>query len=186
LVSLRLARVSNALVRLIARLLVVSSGTAAALYGISLARGGLGSDAVWGNRTFAQFALLGLSWFLAGWRCRRQYSLLSAILMTGLIALSLSRTAFAVAIVLFFLAAFVGTSWKRRVLTGPAAACCVGLLVIGTVHFVEPLNERFGGGESGEGILDGSSAQYTSGRVVMWAETWQSAAEAPWFGTGAG
>ena len=182
----RLTHVWRRAVGHVVRLLVASTGVAAALYGISLAVGGVGSDALWGNRTFAQFALLGLCWFLAGWRCRRPYSLLGAILMTGLIALSLSRTAFAVAIVLFFVAGFVGTSWKRRVLTGPAAVFCVGLLVTGAVRFLEPLNERFGGGESRQEILDGSSVAYTSGRVVMWTETWQSAAEAPWFGKGAG
>jgi len=186
LVSVRFARVSRDSIRLVARLLVVSSGVAAVLYAISLASSGMGSDAVWGNRTFAQFALLGLSWFLAGWRCRCRHSLLAAIVMAALIALSLSRTAFAAAVVLFFLAPFVGATWKRRALMAPAAVICLAFLVMGVLRFVEPLSERFGGDQPVQGILDGSSGAYTSGRVVMWTEVWQSAAEAPWIGKGAG
>jgi len=186
LASLRLAQVWHPLVGRVVWLLVVSSGVAVVLYGISLALGGLGSAVVWGNRTFAQFALLGLCWFLAGWRCRCRNSLPGAILMIVLIALSLSRMAFAVAIVLFFLARLAGISWKRRALAGPAAVFCLGLFVIGAVRFLGPLSERFGGGQSTDGILDVRSAAYTSGRVAIWGETWQSAIEAPWIGKGAG
>jgi len=183
---LRLAQAWQGLRGQVVRLLVLGSVVAAALYAVSLVVGGVGSHALWGNRTFAQFALLGLCWFLAGWRCRCRYSLSGAILMTTLIALSLSRMAFAVAIVLFFTARFAGTSWRRRAVVGPAAVFVLGLTVVGAVRLIEPLNERFGGGEMGEGILDGSSAAYTSGRVAIWIETWQSAAESPWIGKGAG
>ena len=61
-------------------------------------------------------------------------------------------------------------------------------------HLVKRLSRRIelpkaqsrGGGQLGEGILDGSSAAYTSGRVVIWTQTWQSAVESPWIGKGAG
>ena len=182
----RVAQVWHGLTAQVVRLLVVSSAVAAALYGISLAVGGVGSHELWGNRTFAQFALLGLCWFLAGWRCRCRYSLPGAVLMTTLIALSLSRTAFAVAILLFFVTRFAGTSWKRLALVGPASVFFLGLMVVGVVRLIQPLNERFGGGQLGEGVLDGSSAEYTSGRVVIWTQPWQSAVESPWIGKGAG
>jgi O-antigen ligase len=186
LASLRFAAVWPTVGRRLAAVLRLSIGVALALYGVSLAVGGLGGSVIWGNRTFAQFALLGLCWFLAGWRYRRPYSFAGATVVTVFIALSLSRMAFVVAIVLFLIAHFAGANWKRRVLAGLAAVCWAGFLGLSALGLFGPFRERFGVGQSVEAMLRGNSAAYTSGRVVMWGETWRSAVEAPWRGKGAG
>jgi O-antigen ligase len=169
----------------VVRLLAGSTALAAFLYGLSVVWWGWGAEVLWGNRTFAMFALLGLSWFLAGWREGRRGALSSSILIAMAIAASLSRMAFAVVLLLFPLSQLVGASWARLTRVVPALLLSGGFAIL-SIEVVGPLRDRFTAAGTLEDILETNATMYTSGRVAMWNETLQSALESPWVGKGAG
>jgi len=169
----------------VARLLEISTVVAASLYGLSVAWWGLGTDVIWGNRTFAMFSLLGLGWFLAGWRHGRRSFLWISIGVSLIIALSLSRAAFLVATLLYPVSQLLGTGWKRFARTAVALIVCSGILIL-SLQVLEPFRGRFTGGGSLDDILASNAAMYTSGRVNLWTQTFASALESPWIGKGAG
>ncbi|MFN8187331.1 MAG: O-antigen ligase family protein [Gaiellales bacterium] len=169
--------------RFAGRIFTWGSIVALALYSGSLVLGGAGGGTVVGNRSFALFALLVVAWGAAAWRYHGRYGRAFTVLGTGLILLSLSRIAFAAALVIC-----CGVWLNRRTLGGwvrflaaVAATAAIGYLVIETV---DPLRERFFTGDVRS--LGGGLTVNLTGRSELWSSTWTSYLESPIFGHGAG
>jgi O-antigen ligase len=136
-----------------------------------------------GARSFALFAIIGVAWYLAAWRYRQAGSIWWAGFTIVTIALSFSRTALVIAIVLFPLSQISLTSFKgfmRMTLT---------ILLIVTVSFlaftfVEPIRTRFTA--VGDNATVGGVKINTSGRSAAWPVAYASAMESPWIGKGPG
>lgn len=179
--------VSSDLARRVARLLAISTAVAATLYAFSLLQEGPGARSIWGDRTFALFAMLGLAWCLTGWHYGRRSCLWGAIGITLLIALSLSRLAFGVASILFPLSQVVETSWRRHARMSLAILLSAGFLMFGLMAFA-PLRQRFTEAGGLEDVLesDRSAQGFTSGRTAFWSVTLESALDSVWVGKGVG
>jgi O-antigen ligase len=175
------------LARRVARLLPFSTGVAAILYAFSLLRDGPGAESIWGNRTFALFALPGLAWCLAGWRYGRRACLWGALGITLLTALSLSRLAFAVAVILFPVSQLLGVSRRKYGRAARAILFSAAFVILGLATF-KPLAERFATGGDFRDVVEseGSAEAYTSGRTEFWAVTFESALDSIWVGKGVG
>ncbi len=135
------------------------------------------------DRSFSLFALVGLAWCLAGWRCGSRSSFWTAVAILMVIGVSLSRTAFAAGLILFPLAQFKGQTirgWLRLLVWILLAA---GLLYA-AVSYIEPLRERFFQGDLSLDV--GGIAVNASGRTKIWEATYASFRESPWIGKGAG
>lgn len=136
-----------------------------------------------GSRSFALFALVGVAWYVAGWRAGSRRSLLAGIGILTMVGLSLSRTALVVGMFLFPLAQVEMrrlSSWLRLALLGLVA----GGLLYAAVWYIEPLHTRFFEGDTSLRI--GGIGINTEGRMNMWETTLDSYRTAPWFGKGAG
>jgi O-antigen ligase len=165
--------------------LVAATIVATILYSVFMALDGLGSNLVFHARTFATFVLIGMSWFLAGWRYGSKRDLVWAVLLVVLIGLSLSRMALATAFVLFPLA-WVGRlrarDWLRLFLVG----MLVSLALYLAVSNFEPLRNRFALDADPASLTGDEATDYTSGRFTYWVLTLNSALDSPWIGHGAG
>jgi O-antigen ligase len=153
-------------------------------YGVSLLVGGLGTSVWMGARSFSIFAVIAVAWCLACWRYKVFPSAgLCAIGLTVLIALSFSRTATVVALLMFPLAQVSPRdprSWGR-VAVWVSAIALVAYLAF---TFVEPVRARFVA--TGDNAKVGGFQVNTSGRDVIWKAVQDSAAESPWVGKGPG
>ncbi|WP_341527217.1 O-antigen ligase family protein [Nostoc sp. UHCC 0302] len=153
------------------------------LYALSLLITGPGASLIMGARSFALFGTIGMAWWLATWRYRMPGSLWWAGFTLVTIALSFSRTALLIAIILFPLSQISLTSFKgfmRMTLT---------ILLIVTVSFlaftfVEPIRARFTA--VGDNATVGGVKINTSGRSAAWPVAYASAMESPWIGKGPG
>ncbi|MUG96763.1 O-antigen ligase family protein [Scytonema sp. UIC 10036] len=153
------------------------------LYGLSIVLGGPGSSVLMGARSFALFAIIGISWFLAVWRYRLPGGLWWSIGTISAIAFSYSRTALLIGIILvpisqISLSTFKG--WLRMILT---------IFLIVTVsylalNYVEPIRSRFN--EVGDNATVNGIRVNTSGRNEAWPVAYTSALESPWIGKGPG
>ena len=167
---------------------IVSSAVWAAsiLYAFSLILNGPGSSSILGARIFGLFALLGISWHVAQACGSVRRNVEYAVVLLLLVALSLSRMAFAIGIALFPLAALIAGVKGRRSRLVAVAAVVVIVGAIAMLRF-KPLTERF---EAEQGAMSsvelGNVDLDTSGRMVMWAIVWQSFLDSPWLGNGAG
>jgi hypothetical protein len=136
-----------------------------------------------GLRSFAIFALIGIGWYLAGWRCGSRRAGWAAVVLLALIAFSLSRTALAVGLFLIPLAWLQLRTlggWLRLVLASLAALL---VLYVAVLH-IAPLRSRFFEGDMSLHVFGvGINAE---GRVRAWRITWESYREAPLLGHGAG
>lgn len=166
-----------------ARVLTWSTWLAVGLYGLGILLGGLGSDRILGPRPFALFALIGLGWYLASWRNGSRRGFWAAVIIALVIAASLSRLAFVVALLSFPLSQVRLRSirgWTRLVLW---AALMTGVLYL-TLTYFEPVRARFFQGDLSFRI--GGIAINAMGRSSYWRATLESFAESPWIGKGAG
>ena len=146
---------------------------------------GIGAISFVTARSFALFALLGVALFLGRWAVGSRTSLWLAIGLILLIALSLSRTALVIAILLFPLCrlrTFSRRDLKRILIIG-------GIAVFGLYYLISSigaLRSRFVGNNSVDDYISGEATVDTSGRLAAWAVTLRSYVDAPWFGQGPG
>jgi O-antigen ligase len=176
------------LVRTVSLLLYVATGILAVLYGISLVVDGLDTGLILSPRQFALVGLLCLAWTLSAWRHGSwPAGILSAALLT-LIALSLSRTALAVGLMVLlpFASLRPGSLWgsmRGVVLAGVAGA----LLFLLAITSIDALQERFDTGDVRRvsvGVVEVDVN--VQGRPALWRLVWNSFRESPWIGHGAG
>lgn len=136
-----------------------------------------------GPRSFAIFELMGLSWFLAGWRGGSSKCFWAAVTILAAIGVSLSRSAFVIAALLFPWTQLYG---RRRI--GKAFGIVATVLTVGALYFStiywEPLNDRFYRGDLSLGV--GTLKVNASGRTKVWGYVWDSFLESPWLGQGPG
>jgi O-antigen ligase len=167
------------------RMLIWAAAIAATFYTASLSYGGIGTDSFIGARSFGLYALLGLGFLLGDWREDSRASLWLALCLALLIALSLSRAALAVGALLFPLARMRSFSFaeiRRVFLVGVIVAS--GFFVI--VTSTGALGSRFLGDYSVTEFFSGDASLDASGRVAIWAVSWNSLWDSPWFGKGPG
>jgi O-antigen ligase len=166
--------------------LAIAVWGASILYAISLLVDGPGSESILGARTYGLFALVGVAWYVAQWCSGVPKSLAPAVVLLLLIALSLSRASFAIGISLFPFASLAAAPKGKRLRIIAGAVLLMAVVLTAMSRFA-PLAERFGAEEGTLSSADVSSADInTSGRLVMWAVTWQSYLDSPWVGKGSG
>ena len=146
---------------------------------------GIGAISFVAARSFALFALLGVGLFLGRAATGSRAGFWLAIVLIFLIALSLSRTALVVGIILFPLSRFRSLTFrdlKRILLIGGVALC--GLYIL--VSSIDALRLRFLGSNSVQDYVSGEASVDTSGRLEAWVVTLSSYVESPWIGKGPG
>jgi O-antigen ligase len=174
---------------LIQRTLVRATWIAMGLFAITfLGQGGLETmqdpqTTIIGPRVFAAFALLGLAWYLSVWRYGSRRGLFWAIVITLVIALSLSRTALIVATIMWPLAAI-----SLRSIWGWVRVSLVIVVIGGSMYFaltyIEPLHSRFFEGDTS--LQVGGTMINAEGRSEAWELLSREFAESPVVGKGAG
>lgn len=153
------------------------------LYGTGIVVKGPGSDLMMGARAFATFVVSMLPFALAAWRYRVPYADWIAIGMTICVALSFSRSATVIALILYPLSRFSPhkpEGWLRL-------GIWVGLIALVaylSFTYVQPIRDRFT--EQGDSGSIGGLKVNTSGRDQMWAAVQASIEKAPTFGQGPG
>jgi O-antigen ligase len=139
---------------------------AAALYAATVVVWGLGNDQVVFARSFALFALFGVARQLARWQAGSRSGLPLAALLTGVIFLSVSRTALVAALALFPLAALV-RGGRRGLFTTVALAALAVAALLAAIFLSETMYERFFGYDA---TLEVAGVTVNaSGRRDMWA-----------------
>jgi O-antigen ligase len=164
------------------RAITCSIIVACSLYAGSLAVGGLGASDVIGSRSFALIGVVGVAWGAAHLRYGDRRLGVLAALCWLLILLSLSRLAFAAAIVIVAAASLDLRTPARFV----RSALLVG--VVGTVAYMSvtsfgPMAERFAQGDV-QNV--GGLTLNVQGRLTIWGLTWRSYLDSPVIGNGAG
>lgn len=155
---------------------------ASGLYLLTRATGSIGGFGV-GVRTYALFALVGLAWYVAGWRCGSRRSLWFAFALLALLVMSLSRTAMVLGLFLFPLAQLrlnKLSGWLRLAAWGTLAL----VVLYAGISYFEPLRSRFFEGDTSLQVA-GISIN-AEGRVNAWEAVLDSYRESPWLGKGAG
>jgi O-antigen ligase len=156
----------------------------ALLYGTSLLVGGLGTDLVMGARSFALFGIVGVAWCLASWRYRSPgQSGLWAIGLTALVALSFSRTATVICLLLFPLSQLSFRDSKSVMRVGLWMGL-IALIAYLSFNYVQPIRARFT--ETGDSGQLGGVQVNTSGREPIWQAVMASSSQSPWIGKGPG
>lgn len=155
----------------------------AAIYGLSVARFGLESNQIISARAFALSALIGISYYVARWRTGYKRGFWLALILTGLIGASLSRTALAIGLFLFPLSQFDRKNIKKWLRFG-AAMIIVGAFLLFVIYNVEPIRSRFFQGDIS--LQLGSITINGMGRAALWRLTFASLIESPIIGKGSG
>jgi O-antigen ligase len=167
------------------QLFLWATAISASIYGLSLMLDGLGTEAVIGARSFGVYALPGVALLLGRWALGSRVSLWLAIGLTLLIALSLSRTALVVAILLFPLSRL--QSLRRRGLLRLIFAGMASILVLYFfILYMPALSSRFLGDDTLGEYVSGDATLDMSGRAAFWAVTIDSYLDSPWLGKGPG
>lgn len=155
---------------------------AASLYLLTVVIDGPGTDLFLSARGFALFALLGVARGLAVFRYESRRGAFMVAVVIVAVLLSLSRTAFAISLLLIPLAWLDRRSIPRRMAVLVAIGLAAGIFVFASTSF-GPLGERFA--EPDKSQVGGVTLS-VSGRGKFWSATWQSWLESPWIGHGAG
>ena len=146
---------------------------------------GIGAVSFIAARSYALFALLGIALFSARWATGSRASLWLALAIIFLVALSLSRTALVVGVLLVPLSrleSFSRRSFKRLLPLAILTVIALSYLVFS----IGALRTRFLGDNSIQDYATGEATVDTSGRLTAWAVTLGSYVESPWFGKGPG
>lgn len=136
-------------------------------------------------RSYALFALLGVALFASRWAGGSRRSFWFAAALVFLIALSLSRTALALALMLIPLSRLSSAkrpAVKQLLIASLGAMLALTMLVLS----INTLRSRFIGDNSVEDYVTGEASIDTSGRLTAWAVTLGSYLESPWIGKGPG
>jgi O-antigen ligase len=154
------------------------------LYILSIGLYGPGSNQIMGARSFGLYAAtIGTPWFLGLWRCGIPGGSLWIWLTMVAVALSFSRTALAITIVLFPLSQLSFNSLKSWIRFATSVVL-IGVLAFLAINFVPPIRDRFN--EQGDNATVGGVKVNTSGRGDAWPIAYASALESPWIGHGPG
>ncbi|MFC5999900.1 O-antigen ligase family protein [Quadrisphaera sp. GCM10027208] len=153
----------------------------ALFYGISLVVYGFGSDEFIGRRSFGMVAALLIAWLAGQWTHLRPVHRLLSFILLAETALSGSRTATAIAFVVFAAASLSKTAKTGqlifRVVAGIAAFAAA-------VLYYQPLQDRFSTGDLS--LVAFGIPINVEGRVVLWAGLLRYGEVAPWTGQGLG
>ena len=157
--------------------------------GIFLAQGfgsqGVGAISFIQARSYALFALLGVSFFAARWALGFRASLWTAAALILLVAVSLSRTALVTAILLLPLSRLQSFSRRNlKRLLGLGVLACITLYCL--VFSIDALRQRFVGDNTVQDYVSGEATVDTSGRLAAWGVTLVSYVDSPWIGKGPG
>ena len=156
---------------------------ATAVYGISIMIKGPGSDFMMGPRAFAAFVVAMLPFALSAWRYKVPCAGAIAIAMTLCVALSFSRTATVIALILYPLSRFSPhkpEGWLRLGLW----VGMISLVAYLSFTYVQPIRDRFT--EKGDSGSIGGLKVNTAGRDQMWIAVQNSIELAPLLGHGPG
>lgn len=137
-----------------------------------------------GARTYALVALLGVACVLATNRPGERMTRTRALLVVGLIGLSLSRLALGLAVLLMFVARPRRRPSRRTLMRTVASVALAGVAMVFLINQVPALHERFFSGDQSIGV--GSVRIDAAGRTNFWEKTVDSWQESPWTGHGAG
>lgn len=162
---------------------MTAAGIAVGLYGIGLLLSGPGSGLIMSARAFAAFVVVMLPFCLAAWRYNIPHGRTIAIAMTICVALSFSRTATVIALVLYPLSRFSPhklEGWLRLV------GWIMGIVLVAYLSFtyVQPIRDRFT--EKGDSGSIGGVSVNTAGRDRMWESVQISIEKSPIVGQGPG
>lgn len=164
---------------------VLDWGTAFAclLYVAFVPGHGWGHDFILVARAFALFAMIGVARQLAAWRAGDWRGFWFAAAITGVIVISVSRTAMVAAMVMFPLAAL--SRFNRKGFLQAVAMGVGGVAVMAAVVLSSPaMYERFFGLDASMSV--GGVSINASGRTEMWTLLYVDGADARWFGKGVG
>jgi O-antigen ligase len=154
------------------------------LYGMSLVIGGLGSSEIMSARPFAIFAIVMMAWLLANWRNQALSGAgFYAFGLVTMVALSFSRTATVICLILYPLSQISPKSGKSWIRMGLWVAL-ISLFAYLSFTYITPIRDRFTA--SGDNAKVGNIQINTSGRTTMWEGATKSADESPLFGKGPG
>jgi O-antigen ligase len=154
-----------------------------AIYAFSILWFGLESSDIFGARSFALFAVLGVAYFLSCWRYGQKRGLVGAAVLTLLIGASLSRLGLGIALVLFPISQFPSRGFSKTARMFVVLVIVLAVSV-GSVVYVDALQERFLTGDVS--LKVGSLTINGSGRAAYWRVTIDSFWESPIWGKGAG
>ena len=156
---------------------------ATGVYSISIMVKGPGSDLMMGARAFAAFVVAMLPFALSAWRYKVPYAGAIAIAMTLCVALSFSRTATVIALILYPLSRFSPhkpEGWLRLGLW----VGMISLVAYLSFTYVQPIRDRFT--EKGDSGSIGGLKVNTAGRDQIWLAVQNSIELAPFLGHGPG
>lgn len=152
--------------RVIEWCLLIAPVAATFIYAVSVLVYGSGNDAWLSARLFAIFALFGVGQLTARWAQGSRWALGLAIVVCAVILVSLSRTAFLGALIMFPLSRIRGAPLKGALRAGLYTAV-IGLLLFACISFYEPLRLRFFKGDVSVGY--GGFVVNGEGRASVWA-----------------
>ena len=162
---------------------LIASGLAAGLYGLGILIKGPGSDFFMGARAFSAFVVVMLPFCLAAWRYRVPNAGAISIALTICVALSFSRTATVIALILYPLSRFSPhkpEGWLRLV----GWIAMISLVAYLSFTYVAPIRDRFL--EKGDSGSIGGVSVNTAGRDRMWETVRNSIEKSPIVGQGPG
>jgi len=162
--------------------MLLALAVASGLYCISLLMHGLGGSGIVSARAYALFAAVGVGWCAALARLGYRVELKAAFLLTGLVFLSLSRTAFITSLVLLVVG-LVGFRTPRDVRRSVAIIVCIGAAAFGIYSYSNPFSARF---SQGDVATVAGFRLNVMGRTELWHATWQDALRHPLLGGGVG
>ena len=174
---------SQSYARRVVNFALLATGIMAVGYAYSLARSGLAAESFMPARVFALCAIYGVALLAALARHSRRAYIIPLVLLTLLVALSLSRTALFACILVLALAFMPSHGFKGWLRLAVAATVAMGGLLL-AVNNIQPLHDRFFSGDTS--LSAGGVSINASGRTGIWRvvlDTWQTS---PWIGRGAG
>jgi hypothetical protein len=154
------------------------------LYVMSSAIGKFSASQFIGSRTYALAALIGLACLLAEGGLKHRSQRTMALMVVGVVGLSLSRLALALAVLMFFVARSAKRPTQRSLRRLVVSVVLGGVAMIFIVNHVPVLKERFFSGD--QSIAVGGLHINASGRLNFWSATVTSWKTSPWIGHGAG
>lgn len=137
---------------------------------------------IYGERAFALTGLIFMA-VLIPHKPRKVIYRAAPFFVAAVIALSLSRTATAIALVMLVFLSIRGRRGFRLLRSGVFAGLAVSA-AYALITYYAPFRDRFIGGDNGASI--GNVELNTSGRTVLWDMTIRSAESNPLFGNGPG
>jgi O-antigen ligase len=152
------------------------------LYAVVVAQHGTNGIGIVSQRGFAAFSIAVVATAVACLRVSPRVAIACGIVQLTMVGLSLSRTAFAVTLLLIPLS-LVSRSFRRNALVGVSALAVLAALAVAALR-VPRLHARFFGGD--QAVAIGGSRFNTAGRTEMWRTAWNYFKTSPVYGHGPG